>query len=352
MKTGKTILALLVSFMVLSACSKTAVTAGSTSANNSNNGNDSTVVTDTITIVSTPNPNIFPLLLALADNPSLKVKIIPVSDGSGLTSNLISGAADGMTSMSYIAAKQVTDNKVPDLQIRSVVYWSGFYEIAKPTVSSFNDLLGKHLIISGPVGNGKNGGPDIIFRAAMKRLNINPDTDFQLEYLPLADGVNKISNQQADAILLAEPAGTGLVLSNMMNMNRLSKAINLQSIFTGYTQWDANIMPVGGLSFKNSSLTGVGKKNTFDAMKTLYEQKAVQIMNGDINDAQKIADMFNALFGNVLPQTLPAQIIVTGVKTGSLVYKNNYSVPAIQSDLDKWIVELLGTSPGSNFYSN
>lgn len=306
--------------------------------------------TDTISIVSTPNPNIFPLLLALADNPSLKVKIIPVAEGSDLTAKLISGDADGMTSMSYIAAKQVTTGKVPDLQIHSIVYWSGFYEIANNSVNNFNDLRGKKLIISGPVGNGQNGGPDIIFKAVMKRLALVPGVDFQLEYLPLAQGTDKINTGQADAILLAEPAGTGMVLFNMMNQNSLKKAVNLQSIFNNFTGWPLGQMPVGGLSFKSSVLNNAAKKTTFNLVKQAYELKAAQLMNGNISDMQKVADKFNALYGSMLPQPLPYLIIKRAIAEGSLVYRNDKPVQTIKSELDRWIVELLGSSPGNNFY--
>lgn len=309
-----------------------------------------TAITDTITFVSTPNPNIFPLLLALADNPSLKVKIIPVAEGSDLTAKLTSGEADGMTSMSYIAAKQVTTGKVPDLQLFSVTYWSGFYEIADKSINHFNDLKGKHLIISGPVGNGKNGGPDIIFQAAMKRLGINPATDFKLEYLPLAEGTAKISNNQADAILLAEPAGTGLVLFNLINQNKFKKAINLQAIFTGFSAWPVGQLPVGGLSFKSSILNNTAKKATFDLVKKAYELKAAQIMNANLTDAQTIADKFNALYAAMLPQPVPAPIIVAAVKQGTLIFNNDKSVQTIKTDLDRWIKELIGYSPGDNFY--
>lgn len=332
----------------LFSCSKSSTTSGS--GGSSGSGSNVTTITDTITFVSTPNPNIFPLLLALADNPSLKVKIIPVAEGSDLTSKLSSGEADGMTSMSYIAAKQVTTGKVPDLQLFSVTYWSGFYEIADKSINNFNDLKGKHLIISGPVGNGKNGGPDIIFQAAMKRLGINPTTDFQLEYLPLADGTAKISNNQADAILLAEPAGTGLVLFNLMNQNKFKKAINLQAVFTGFTGWPLGQMPVGGLSFKSSILSNAAKKATFDLVKKAYDLKAAQIMNASLTDAKTIADKFNLLYASMLPQPIPAAIIVSAIKQGTLIFNNDKSVQTIKTELDMWVKELLGSSPGDTFY--
>lgn len=310
-----------------------------------------TVAGDTISIVSTPNPNLFPLLLAMADNPGLKVKIIPVGTYGEFRDKLVSGSADALVAMSYMAAKLVTTGAVPDLKLKSVGYWNGFYEITHSGISSFNDLKGKRLVISGPVGTGQNGGPDIIFQAAMKRVGLVPGTDFQISYVNLTDGTQQVAGGQQDAILLAEPAGTAFTVMGTMNGADLKKNISIQSIFSGFTQWPANQLPLGGLSVKNSVLQNSAKKITFDLVQQLYEQKAAQIMQGNLSDAMKMTDKLNTIYAGLLSQTFPAPAIVKAIKDNTLLYRNDKTVQSIKTDLDSWIKELLGSSPGDGFYN-
>lgn len=308
-------------------------------------------ILDSLTVVSTPNPNVFPLLLALAQDPDLPVRVVPVSGESGLTEALESGRADAMVSMTYVAAKQVVSGRVPDLQLHSVAYWSGFFEVAVPGIETFQDLKGKRLVISGPVGNGKGGGPDIIFQAAMKREGLVPGQDFHLEYLPLPEGIGRVTDGEADAILLAEPAATGLSLQSFMTGSQLRKSLNIQQVFTGFDSWESGQVPLGGLSARAGSLTDPGKLATFERLRNRYMESASRLMAGHPADAQAVTERFNVLFGDLLAQPVPASILVVAVARGGLVYRSDLSLGAVRSDLDRWIVELLGASPGEGFYA-
>lgn len=57
-------------------------------------------------------------------------------------------------------------------------FWRGFFELAPAAekVSRLTDLSGKNVLVSGPVGDGRAAGPNILFKAAIKRqATIPPD---------------------------------------------------------------------------------------------------------------------------------------------------------------------------------
>ncbi|HQT25472.1 MAG TPA: hypothetical protein PLK99_02590, partial [Burkholderiales bacterium] len=66
-------------------------------------------------VVSTPNPNVFPLLLAMSENPGLPVTLVPVATGNDIVNAFSSGLGDALLSMTYAAAQDVVTGKVPRL---------------------------------------------------------------------------------------------------------------------------------------------------------------------------------------------------------------------------------------------
>jgi len=137
-------------------------------------------------IVATPNPNVFALLLAMARQPALPVSLIPIGDGGQIDSTFAAGQGDALLAMTYTMAKKVISGKVPDLQLLRVNLWRGFSELAPSAagVTSFSQLVGKGLLVSGPTSGGKGGGPDLIFQAALKRAGYGV-ADFKVCYLPV-----------------------------------------------------------------------------------------------------------------------------------------------------------------------
>ena len=215
-------------------------------------------------VVSTPNPNVFPLLLAMSRNPALPVRLIPAATGSDIVDAFSTGRADALLSMTYTAAQDVIANKIPQLQLVQVNFWRGFWILAprSASISRFPQLNAQGLLISGPTAGGKGGGPDLIFQAALKRVNMTP-ADFKLCYLGVMQAAPMFIKQQPmngdkaydsafrmppTAISMVEPAASGMVLDSKISISGVSleKAIDLQTLFTGYTAWPQNQLPHGG----------------------------------------------------------------------------------------------------------
>jgi NitT/TauT family transport system substrate-binding protein len=309
--------------------------------------NPKEVYPESLTVVSPPNPNVFPLLLAMKDYPELNIELIPVPGGSAVPTALQDGTAVATTIYSYIMANHVVSGAVPDLTFAAVTMWSNFYIVSHPGISSLSDLTGKKLIVSGPNGSGENGAPGKIIRAALKRVGLEPGMDLTVEYLPLDEGLETISSGNADAILLAEPAATGYIMKSYLEANDLQITVNLQSAFTGFEQWHSNELPLGGIGVVSSFLEEEAKKQQFDEVIEAYKSSAVKIMQGNINDLMVISEGLNTYFGF----ELPAPAILKSINEGRLKYKTDTAIEDIKTDLDKFIIEVLGESPGDSFYN-
>jgi hypothetical protein len=318
-------------------------------------------------IAATPNPNIFPLLVALAENPSLPVEIVPLANGADIDAAFSDGKADALLAMTYTIADKVTSEKVPDLRLVFVGLWKGFSEVtySKDHIKQFGDLRGKGLIVSGPAGGGKNGGPDLIFQAALKRSGLNP-SDVHLCYLPVMEAVKLIdshaplnSNPQCDpslampasGISLVEPATTGLVMQGMMQ--GLERGISFQPLFTGYTAWPEDQLPHGGLAVLQSVLNDPGKKQAYDQVLAAYKKSAAEISSARAFKAMRIAHEIRSGIGRYFKPyklELPAPVVRIAMMRGNLLFRSD-APPSIQGDLNRFLTEVVGKAPPGNFYA-
>ncbi|MHB8347225.1 MAG: hypothetical protein ACYDHM_08570 [Acidiferrobacterales bacterium] len=272
-----------------------------------------------VQIVSTPNPSVLPLLLAMSRDPHLPVRLIPVKSGSGISQAFASSRADGVLSMTWVAAGMAATGVAPDLALVSVTFWRGFFELTPSGVhaSRLSDLQGKNLLLSGPVGGGRDAGPDILFKATMKRDGFDPTRysdrrvrievdgktisvtrrvytsgDFRVYYMPVMDatqilirqiplnngGGNSGTKQPASGAFMVEPAATGIVLNGYLRFTRLTKAIDVQKIFTGYTEWPAGELPLGGLSLRTAVLDDPSRSAEVAQLRIAYEKSASDLM--------------------------------------------------------------------------
>lgn len=321
-------------------------------------------------VVSTPNPSVFPLFVALDRNPWLAslVELVPVAGGSGIDEVFRAGEGDALLSMTYVAAKKAAGGVAPDLQLRSVNYWSGFFEVTHRNagIESYSDLVGKAVIVSGPVEGGKNGGPDLIFQAALARSGV-PRDSVEVCYLPVLEGARAMLEQRplgeyagcdariaqpASGILLVEPAATGLVLESR---RELEKSIDVQQVFAGFTSWPAGELPLGGVSVLSGVADDPVRGVAVDAFLRAYEEAARWLAGArsgppDVqHDAEVISAGIETYYGQYGLE-LPAPVIVAAFRSGDLVYRAGVGGDAVASDLDAFVQELIGTEPPAGFY--
>lgn len=349
-----------------------------------------------IHIVSTPNPSVLPLLLAMARDPSLPVQLIPVGNGSEIRDAFDSGRGDGLLSMTWVAASEVINDFVPDLKLVSVDFWRGFFELTPDSlrVTRLADLSGKNLLISGPAGGGRDGGPDLLFQAVMKKEGYDPWSysestvsltvggsklsvvrrvyskgDFKVYYLPakeamevlvsrapLDDGSgNSANSQPASGAFMVDPAATGIVMEGMMKGASITKSIDAQTEFKGYSAWPVNELPLGGLSMRSSVLADPGRAEEIKRVVTAYERAASDLMGARGHPLQMMAMALEISHGVMkyyrkYGLDLPAMVIAAAVRNADFVYRTDQSVKEMTPDLKGFIAEILGTSPPDSFY--
>ncbi len=327
---------------------------------------------DKLRILASPNPNIFPLLVAMADDPALPVEIIPLANTAEIGIALEDDEADGLLSMTYTAAQKVTSGNVPDLRLVYVGLWKGFSEVTYKDdhIRSLSDLRGKGVIVAGPVGGGKDGAPDMIFQAALRRAGMTA-ADLNICYLPVMEAARLLkahallnSNPKCDAafdfpasgISLVEPAASGMIMQGMMSFSSVSgmeRGIEFQPLFSGFTAWPDDQLPHGGLSVMSRVLADPVQSKNLARVLAAYKA-AVDKMNhargfgligvsGDISDG--IAHYFQKY-----RLDLPRMVVMASLRNGQLVFRSDVKA-SIQGDLNRFLTEVVGQSPPEKFYS-
>jgi hypothetical protein len=322
-------------------------------------------------IVATPNPNVFPLLIALEENPDLPVHLIPVPDGNGIDDAFKKGA-DGVLAMTYASAQEAVSGKVPDLELQGVYFWRGFFEITIPDVHSLAELRGKGLIVSGPTSGPNGGAPDRFFQAALWRAGLFPE-DFNVCYLSIKKGVDllesgkpmnseKVCNgtDSAAGILLVEPASSGLLMKSSFSLfsdQKLHRGIDMQKLFTGYKSWNADELPHGGFAIRRSALANPVKKAQMEAFIKAYRAAIDRINAADdlfsrLRISWIISRGMKKYYGQyeINPSILA---ISKSMGNGEMRFRNDRPVSKMRADLDKFLKEVLSvqTIPPA-FYSN
>lgn len=316
-------------------------------------------VEEAIGLVSAPNPHVFPLLLAMSLEPDLPLRLLPVAESREADALFAAEAADAMLAMTYIGARKRMSGAIPDLRLHSVSTWRGFFEVVPEGISSFGDLRGKSVIVSGPVGSGKGGGGDVIFQAAARRQGIDPARDLRVEYMPSTEGIARVAAGRAAGITLPSPGNTGVVLRSRMAQNPvagalmrarsgesqsipLTSGIDFQRIFSGFASFPEGQLPLGGLHVSERALAQKDKRAKLDRIARAYRQAVARLMSEPGRHAGVISSSFERYFGPVGAGAPPGVLIARSVEAGDLIYRGDVALDAVRSDLGAWLVELTG----------
>ena len=318
-------------------------------------------------LVSAPTPNVFPLLLAIARHPELPVQLVPLrSTGSELDDEFEMGEADGMLGMTYAIAQKVSSGKLPDLRLRGVTFWRGFFAMlpASSRATSLAQLAGKGLIVSGPLSGGRGGAPDLLFQAALHRAG-RSTADCLVCYLPAAEGIawmarqtpmngnagcDKAYNGPATAMFLVEPAATGLVMKSGLPFVKdvpIKKAISIEALFTGYKSWPAGQLPQGGWALRATTVADPQRRVQVDAIEhTLNEaaQELAEISGKGLISRLLVAWTLSTGLDKAYGQWgihLPTLVLAQALGSGDLVYRADLPVTSINGDLRRFLAEVL-----------
>lgn len=315
---------------------------------------------ETLNIVSTPNPNVFPLLLAMTLDPALAVRLLPVREAGDADALFASGDAHALVAMTYMGARKRVAGAIPSLRLHSVTTWRGFFEVAPEGVSSFRDLRGRTVVVSGPVGSGREGGGDIIFRAAARRQGVESSRDLRVEYMPSAQGMAEVAAGRAMGITLPGPGNTGLVMRSRMAKNPaaaammrnrpdrptqivpLHSAIDFQRVFSGFRSFPEGQLPLGGLHVSEHIFDRADLRAKLAEVSRAWDLAATRLMSDPARHAPAVASAFGNYFAAVGAGGTPSALIEAAVRAGDLVYRADLALENVGSDLRSWLGELIG----------
>jgi len=299
-------------------------------------------------LLSAANPHVFPLMLALALEPELPLSFTPIRESAEIDLLFRTGQADAFLGMTYIGAKKQL--AAPDLALRlvSVNTWRGFYEVVPRDIRSFAQLRGRKVIVSGPLGAGRNGGGDIIFQAAARRSKLEPGRDVQVEYMPAKEGIAQVATGRASGITIPSPGSTGMVLRSGMDGGRVRSAalsaIDLQDIFTGFRSFRQGQLPLGGVHTSEHVLQTPSRRAALMRVLAAYERACDALMREPELHAPSVVKHYGIHFAAIGATAPPALLLARAIRAGDLVYRTDVASGAIQSDLAAFLGELTGAA--------
>lgn len=324
--------------------------------------------TDAIAIAAAPNPHTFPLLLAMTRDPDLPIRLLPIAESRDADALLTGGEAAGVLAMSYIAAKKRMSGAVPDLCMHSLFFWRGFFQVAGEDVHSFADLRGRTVIVSGPIGSGRGGGGDVIFQAAARRQGVDPAAELTVQYMPVVEGIERVAGGDAAAITLPSPGSTGLVMRARMARRPMMAAmarargvtpgpsvplaahIDFQRVFSGFSSFPADQLPLGGLAVTERAMTHGPTRSKIDRIAAAYGEAAALLMRDPGAHAEQASALFSHYYAPLGAGGPPAMLLARAVEVGDLVYRSDVGVDHVRADLERWLGELIGEGLDSAFF--
>jgi ABC-type nitrate/sulfonate/bicarbonate transport system substrate-binding protein len=303
-------------------------------------------------------------------DPDLPVRLLPVAESREADALLNSGEASGALAMTYIAAKKRMTGAVPSLRLHSVFLWRGFFQVASEQVSSFADLRGQTVIVSGPVGLGRGGGGDIIFQAAVRRQGLDPTLDLNVEYAPAAEGSARVASGTAAAITLPSPGSTGLVMRSRIAQRPIAAAmarmrgiavgdsvplaarIDFQEVFPGFPTFPSRQLPLGGLCVTERALAAPDHRAKIEAIARAYGEAARLFMRDPGTVAGAVSDLFSHYYEPLGTGGPPGELLSRSISGGDLVYRADIPIRSVQNDLAAWLQELIGLAVEPAFFEH
>ncbi len=292
-----------------------------------------------------PNPNAIPLFVALdqIDPAVLQVEFLPVPGVAELADAVRAGEVDAVLFFSAAGAKLHNADTLPDLRLHSVNVWRALYLLADADVAieSLADLEGERILAAFP-----GGAPDLTLRAVMRNQGYDPDTDFEIVYMPGPQVSQLIIAGQGDAALLPEPTITQTIRRAAQDDITLVPVIDLQAGF-GSDSWDEGTAPLGALFALQATLDDPDLSAAFDVFAEAYAAASAYVMQNPEDVAPIISAGFDTYFGAVLPEA----VIVDVLMAERLLFDSR-PVYALRPDLDDFLAFVVGDAPDETFFTN
>lgn len=291
-------------------------------------------------IVSPPNPNSLPLIVALdMAEEEMEISFLPVPGVPEIVAALSADDADVALFFSASGATFYQDGTLPDLRMWSINVWRALYLVADPAIAGYDDLAGGTILASFP-----GGAPDLVMRASMTGAGFDPDADFTLQYMPAAQARQLLIAGDGDAALLPEPTVTQTIRRAQADNLPLAPVIDLQAGF-GAAAWDEGLAPLGAVFTLADASEDDETAAAVARFTTLYAAACDRIMREPEVVAPIISEGFDRYFG----ADLPPEVIVEAVESGRLAFDTR-PVADLRPDLDAFLASVTGAEIDDAFF--
>lgn len=244
---------------------------------------------------------------------------------------------------------------IPDLRLHTITTWRGFFLGAASDVRGFPDLKGRPVIVSGPIGSGRGGGGDMIFKAASRRQGVDPDRALQVEYLPIATGMQRMLAGEAAGIIVPSPGSTGLLVRSGMQPKAGPKSalvgIDIQAIFSGFGAFPPGQLPLGGFHVSDRAMTVPGKRRHLDRVIEAYGDAASKLMTDPERHAPMLAEAYARHMGQLGAGAPPAPLLSRSIRQGDLVYRAAPPTSPVRADMLAWLGQVVGRAIDPDFFA-
>ncbi|PID86041.1 MAG: hypothetical protein CSB13_05020 [Chloroflexi bacterium] len=292
-----------------------------------------------------PTGHAMPLFTMMAQQgvafDEFNLEYVPVTDSSQMAALLTNAQVDAVLAQVVNTAK-MQKTAVPDLRLWSTSMSNGFYLVAEEGISSWEDLVGKRILMPGP-----NSGPTNLVTAAMREAGYDRETDFIVEYLPPSQIVQMLVAGEAPAGVIAEPFVT-------MVMNK-SKAeggtpiapapMDLYSLY-GSELWNEGELPLDGILVLQPVLDDADTHAAFEAFVAAYNDAIDFMMANPTEASQLIASQLTEQCDSMMQPP----VIQKTLENGRLLY-TPYQAADLLPDLDAYIELVLGQEVNDAFYA-
>ncbi len=292
-----------------------------------------------------PTPHAMPLFTMIGQNgmvfDDFNLEYVAVADSSQMAALLTNAQIDVMLGQ-IVQTARMQATAVPDLRLWSTSMSRGFYVMGADDVSSWEDLVGKRILMPGPTS-----GPTNLAVASIRTAGLDPETDFSIEYMPASQIVQLMVAGEAPAAVVAEPFVTMIInKSRQEGDTPIDVApIDLYALYES-EQWNSGELPLDGILTLQGVLDDPDTRAAFEAFVIEYNA-AIAFMQESPEEASKLIAAQLTEQCDSMMQAKPIQITLGSER---LVYAPKPAVDLLP-DLDTYIELVLNDEVNDTFYA-
>jgi NitT/TauT family transport system substrate-binding protein len=272
-----------------------------------------------------------------------RIEFVPVTEPVQMTALLGNRQVDGMVGFIAQTANIFRKGEVDNLRLISVPLWRAFYVIGAADVTSWADIQGEVVLMPDA-----QSGPSQLAQASMEQAGLDPESDFEIRYLPASQIIQMMMAGQASAAVVSEPFSTILI-----NKSRQEGGVpldiapmNLYEVFQAESAWPADTAPMEGFLALQETLDDSDSLALLQEFEAAYYD-AIEFMQDNPAEA---SELIVEQLGEHCDSNAEARPLELSIGSGRMLYNPHPAVDLLP-DLASYIEEVTGHVIDDSFYA-